>query len=181
MYINNRGLIQNEIILKRKLKYRYTPYGESRVKEEGVYNPYQYTGRRYDEESDQYYYRARMYDPEQARFLSNDPAEDGGNLYRYAQNNPTNKRDPSGKTSLGDLIWCVRNCYEDYLVCRYGVSQSYGQISGCIYDADRCISRCYYTYWGPYITEYMADIGLDYQLPRPGSPTYKRWVPVPKY
>ena len=78
--------------------YRYTPFGESMLKIEGVFNPYQYTGRRYDQETGQYYYRARMYSPSQGRFLSNDPLGmvDGPNMYAYVQNDPVNHRDPTG-------------------------------------------------------------------------------------
>ena len=81
-------------------RYRYSPFGESRMKNEQVYNPYQYTGRRYDEESGLYYYRARMYSPEISRFLSNDPAQQGDNWYAYVGNDPTNNRDPSGEMSV---------------------------------------------------------------------------------
>ena len=76
-------------------RYRYTVFGESMYKEEEVFNPYQYTGRRYDNETGQYYYRARMYSPQQSRFISNDPAGmvDGPNMYAYVQNDPVNFRD----------------------------------------------------------------------------------------
>ncbi len=80
-------------------QYRYTPFGESIVKIEGVFNPYQYTGRRFDNETGQYYYRARMYSSTQGRFLSQDPLGmvDGPNMYVYARNNPILFRDPSGR------------------------------------------------------------------------------------
>ena len=42
--------------------YRYTPFGEAEIKVETVYNPHQFTGRQYDEESGLYHYRARAYD-----------------------------------------------------------------------------------------------------------------------
>ncbi len=79
-------------------QYRYTPFGESLVREETVYNPYQFTGRRYDAESGMYYYRARMYSPDIGRFMQVDPAGmvDGTNLYAYVGNNPVNMEDPSG-------------------------------------------------------------------------------------
>lgn len=75
-------------------------------KNKSIKNPYQYTGRRYDEETDQYYYRARMYSAEQCRFTSEDTAGmvDGPNMYAYVGNNPVNKRDPSGKYAPQDVI-----------------------------------------------------------------------------
>ncbi len=84
-------------------KYRYTPFGSPRLKVESVYNPYQYTGRRLDDETGQYYYRARMYSAEQSRFTTQDPSgmQEGPNMYAYVGNNPVNKRDPSGMVEEG--------------------------------------------------------------------------------
>ncbi len=84
-------------------KYRYTPFGSPRLKVESVYNPYEYTGRRLDEETGQYYYRARMYSTEQCRFTTQDPAgiKQGPNMYAYVDNNPVNHRDPSGMVDTG--------------------------------------------------------------------------------
>ncbi|MFO7992483.1 MAG: RHS repeat-associated core domain-containing protein, partial [Thermoplasmata archaeon] len=79
-------------------QYRYTPFGEPRVKIEAVENPYEYAGRRLDDESGKYYNRARIYSAEQGRFMSQDPMgnQAGANRYAYCGNNPTNNRDPSG-------------------------------------------------------------------------------------
>jgi len=46
-----------------------------------------------------YYYRARYYDPTLERFISEDPIgllSNDYNVYRYVENNPINKFDPSG-------------------------------------------------------------------------------------
>jgi RHS repeat-associated protein len=52
-------------------RYVYTPYGvEAPLNTSG--NPFRYTGRRYDPESELYYYRARYYWPEIGRFLETD-------------------------------------------------------------------------------------------------------------
>ncbi len=87
-------------------KYRYTPFGSPRLKVESVYNPYEYTGRRLDEETGQYYYRARMYSTEQCRFTTQDPAgmQEGPNMYAYVGNNPVNHRDPSGMVSMSECL-----------------------------------------------------------------------------
>jgi len=63
-----------------------------------VGNPYYFTGRRLDSESNLYYYRARYYFPWLGRFINPDPVgyDAGINLYTYCGNNPTNFIDPSG-------------------------------------------------------------------------------------
>src|SRR5262249_19805512 len=66
-------------------------------------NRYLYTGREFDAETGLYYYRARYYDPEAGRFLGRDPlgsVSDDTNLYRYVQNNPLNRVDPTGLLSI---------------------------------------------------------------------------------
>jgi len=77
--------------------YSYDVFGEPNTTS-SVGNPYLFTGRRYDDESDLYYYRARYYDPQIGRFLQTDPVgyQDGLNLYAYVGNNTINSIDPSG-------------------------------------------------------------------------------------
>lgn len=108
---------ENENVVNR---YRYTPFGSPLVKDETVYNPYQFTGRRYDAESGLYYYRARMYSPDIGRFMQVDPAEmvDGVNMYAYVGNNPVNNVDPSGmwwglKWDGMKYLYCVRGMFSD--------------------------------------------------------------------
>jgi RHS repeat-associated protein len=61
-------------------------------------NPYLFTGRQLDDESNLYYYRARYYDSVKGRFLQRDPIEPKRrrNLYEYVTSRPTFLVDPMG-------------------------------------------------------------------------------------
>jgi len=87
--------------------YEYNVFGEPTiwdvntmeiVESSVVGNPYMFTGREYDSETDLYYYRARYYRPSIGRFLQPDPIGyvDSYNLYTYCGNNPPNWIDPWG-------------------------------------------------------------------------------------
>ncbi|TVR45715.1 MAG: RHS repeat-associated core domain-containing protein [Planctomycetota bacterium] len=73
-------------------RYSYTAYGSwtvldaagnAKAVQESL-QPYGYTGRRYDSETDQWYFRARYFDAELGRFISRDPLGyvDGMSMYR---------------------------------------------------------------------------------------------------
>jgi RHS repeat-associated protein len=65
---------------------------------------YKYTGREFDSVTGLQYNRARSYDPKAGRWISKDPLEflaGDSNLYRYADNSPTNGVDPTG------LAWTI--------------------------------------------------------------------------
>jgi RHS repeat-associated protein len=60
-------------------------------------NPYRYSGEYYDFENGYTYLQARYCDTRTGRFISEDPAFDGGNWYAYCGSDPINRNDPSGK------------------------------------------------------------------------------------
>jgi len=87
-------------------KYEYDVFGGTTIKdasdnvltESAIGNPYGFTGRRLDTETDNYYYRMRYYNPDIGRFLQPDPAYaySSMGLYHYCWNNSINWIDPFG-------------------------------------------------------------------------------------
>jgi RHS repeat-associated protein len=63
-----------------------------------VANPFRFTGREWDPETNLYYYRARYYDPLWGRFISEDPVNFsiGPDFYTYVANDPAGQVDPTG-------------------------------------------------------------------------------------
>ena len=86
-------------------RYSYSAYGDltiydssgTSIASSAYANPYTYTGRRFDTETEIYHFRARMYDSELGRFIGRDPLGyiDGMSLYRGYFS--INSIDPSGK------------------------------------------------------------------------------------
>ena len=89
--------------------YAYDAYGNILESPGSVDQPYTYTGREFDSESELSYYRARYYDPTTGRFLQKDPILffGGINLYSYVGNNVPNRIDPRGLISCGELFNCI--------------------------------------------------------------------------
>ena len=79
-------------------QYRYTVFGEreifsrlgEKLQQSAVANPWQYSGKRSDEESSLIAFGMRYYDPSLGRWTTPDPEDfiDGTNLYAYVHNNP---------------------------------------------------------------------------------------------
>ena len=100
--ITTLATLQGEVVEE----YRYTAYGETeifgpsgekRVKS-AVGNPWQYAGKRIDEETGLIAFGMRYYDPSLGRWTTPDPAGfiDGPNLYAYVHNNPLQYLDQFG-------------------------------------------------------------------------------------
>ena len=65
-----------------------------------------FTGREWDEETGLYFYRERYYSPQLGRFIKHDPisfASGDVNLYRYVNNTPLIKSDPTGELAFLEL------------------------------------------------------------------------------
>jgi RHS repeat-associated protein len=82
--------------------YTFDSFGNQTASSGSLANPFRFTSRELDTETNLYYSRARYYDPAAGRFLSEDPIGFGGgaNFYRYGLDNPTNFSDPTGLLSV---------------------------------------------------------------------------------
>ena len=91
--------------------YFYKPDGNKLIPSEQFGNRFLFTGREWLKDLRVYDYRNRIFQPELGRFLQPDPTgfEAGDyNLYRYCDNDPVNKSDPTGLVGLtgqGDGDW----------------------------------------------------------------------------
>lgn len=98
----NSTLIMTDSLGKVVSSFEYDPYGNSPMTDQGVENPYRYTGRELDK-SGLYYYRARYYSADVNRFISEDPLgiSEGPNAYVYVNGDPVRLTDPFGLWSVG--------------------------------------------------------------------------------
>ena len=82
--------------------YAFDSFGKATASSGSLNNPFQYTGREFDNETNLYFYRARYYNPATGWFLNEDPSafEAGMNFYAYVANNPVNWIDPLGLDRL---------------------------------------------------------------------------------
>jgi len=78
--------------------HSFDSFGKQTSSSGSLTNPFQYTGRDSDTETNLYFYRARYYDPTVGRFISEDPLgfEAGPNFYKYVSDDPLNYADPFG-------------------------------------------------------------------------------------
>ena len=84
----------------------YDAFGELLASTGTTTNSYRYTGEQFDANTNFYYLRARYYDPARGRFNVTDPLEGRATTpvsmhrYLYADADPVNKIDPSGKLGV---------------------------------------------------------------------------------
>jgi RHS repeat-associated protein len=79
--------------------YTFDSFGKQTGSSGSLVNPFQYTSRELDSETNLYYMRARYFDPATGRFISEDPLQFEGDtvdFYGYAYNNSTSFTDPFG-------------------------------------------------------------------------------------
>lgn len=86
--------------------YTFDSFGNLTASTGTLANPFQYTGREFDQETGIYEYRHRYYDQSAGHFISEDPIafEGGLHFYRYVNNNPTILVDQMGLYGWGDVL-----------------------------------------------------------------------------
>jgi RHS repeat-associated protein len=86
------------------VRYTYDPYGNRTTVSGTAVSDIGYAGYFYHQLSGLDFTLHRAYDPVHARWLNRDPIGEAGgvNLYAYADDNPVNEEDPSGKCP-----WCI--------------------------------------------------------------------------
>jgi RHS repeat-associated protein len=117
--------------------YTFDSFGRQTASSGSLTNPFQYTGRESDIETNLYFLRARYYDATIGRFLSEDPIafKGGMDFYRYVRNNPVMHRDPMGLCGLGSLLKCLfglYKCLEEGKDCKRKMNEKYPD------EADLC-------------------------------------------
>jgi RHS repeat-associated protein len=108
-------------------QYEYGPFGEL-LRATGPMakaNPFRFSTKYQDDETDLLYYGYRYYDPSTGRWPSRDPIEERGglNLYGFAGNSPLNGVDPFG-------LLKVEATTEGFEVTAWGVTQKVGPDGG---------------------------------------------------
>jgi RHS repeat-associated protein len=107
--------------------YTYDSFGNLTASSGSLPNPFRYTGRDFDTETNLQFSRARYYDPNAGRFLSEDPMrfKAGINFYQYVKNNAANLADPYGLK----VQKCCRNtqvnAFVDFFSQLFGLKHCY--------------------------------------------------------
>jgi RHS repeat-associated protein len=90
-------------------RYEYGPFGEpiSAAGPMAKVNPFRFSTKYHDNETELVYYGFRYYDPSMGRWLSKDPlgVAGGANLYGFVGNDPIGAIDPYGDKSCNPLSW----------------------------------------------------------------------------
>jgi RHS repeat-associated protein len=88
--------------------YAFDSFGNQTASSGSLTNPFRFTARDFDSETNLYFFRARYLDPVAGRFIREDPLRFGAgdtNFYSYVSQNPVNYTDPSGRIPIHGN-WC---------------------------------------------------------------------------
>lgn len=131
--------------------YKYDAWGNDLTDpSSSIPNPFRYVGRLgyyADKDSGLMLLGVRYYNASVGRFWSLDPRKDGRNWYKYVENNPSNKQDPSG------LGWVYVVICITATICWFAVPWVWK--AGCWIECRRAIDPqfCYTECVNSYITD----------------------------
>ncbi len=110
--------------------YGYNSFGKQTSSSGSLINPFQYTARDFDPETNLQLSRARYYDANTGRFLSEDPIRfNGGNdFYEYVDNNVIGSRDPFGLAPQ-DAFWPIAIDLGLYYACANRIKHEFNHFS----------------------------------------------------
>jgi len=99
--------------------YTYDSFGKLTASTGSLVNPFQYTAREFDAETNLQFSRARYYDPQTGGFTSEDPLrfDAGVDFYTYIRNNPSNFTDPCGLYTPGDKVPPLNPRMQQFMEC----------------------------------------------------------------
>ena len=119
--------------------YTFDSFGKLTNSAGSLTNPFRYTAREFDPETNLNFYRARYYDPSIGRFLSEDPIGFNAkqfNFYPYVSNNPARLVDPFGTCPQFDSV-------TDYhLKCQKIPTVKDRCACHCVYSDQSCFDTC---------------------------------------
>jgi RHS repeat-associated protein len=117
--------------------YTYDSFGKLTASSGSLTNPFQYTGREFDTETNLYYSRARYLDPSTGKFLSEDPIRYAGgsvNFYPYAGNDPVDYIDAFGTSRICDKPKCFAQLkyrpVDDWRAKLFGRTHAFWYVQG---------------------------------------------------
>lgn len=141
-------------------------------------NPWRFSGKRYDAETDLVLFGRRYYDPALGRWLTRDPLGklDGVNDYAFVHNNPVNRIDPNGLFSLQTLWTGLSDAALDYVS---GLSSGTGELvdllkrdlffitdisDQALYTGNQIIGPKIWNALGFYYAEHQSGIVGDHEI-----------------
>jgi RHS repeat-associated protein len=171
--------------------YTFDSFGKTTASSGALVNPFQFTSRELDTETNLYNFRARYYDQNSGRFLSEDPiafSSDTYNFYDYVGNDPIDFSDPSGNKKIHGN-WCGPNWtggQKEPFIPSDDVPGFYkppiDYVDKVCSHHDRCYSKCREKHpcspWGRRGCERKCDFFLVGRLVGNPKDVYRPWAYV---
>jgi RHS repeat-associated protein len=151
-------------------KYEYGPFGEvfCAVGDMAKVNPFQFSTKYTDSETDLVYYGYRYYSPALGRWLSRDPIEEQGglNLYGFVGNDPVNRWDRLGLSDY-KLGWTDPIYSPDKGSGKWNSERgSFGLRLHTMLLSDALLTSSF-VYWPDamaHLSHYFSNTGTDYTI-----------------